>query len=110
MITANKIVAMGIAPLMLLTLFTGTVAQAETDTFKAVCASCHTGGFKGFMSGAPNVNEKSDWRKFVKRDSVEKMREIVFYGTKDHKAKGGCKECTVQQISTSINYMLSRVR
>lgn len=88
-----------------------TSAQAAgSDTFKSVCSECHTGGFKGFMSGAPNVEKPATWQKYLARDSKAQMQEIVLRGTKDHKAKGGCASCSDQQIIEAIDYMLKRVQ
>lgn len=95
----------------ILMLMAGTSVQAGgADTFDNVCAECHTGGFKGFMSGAPNVNKPASWQKFLERDSEARMREIVLRGTRDHKAKGGCLSCSDQQIIETLDYLLSRVK
>lgn len=85
-------------------------AQAENKTFSEVCRSCHTGGFKGWLSGAPNVKDKSKWEKYIKRNPIEKMKEIVIKGTKDHKAKGGCEKCSDEEIRATIDYMMSLVK
>ena len=84
--------------------------QTENKTFSEVCQSCHTGGFKGWLSGAPNVKDKSKWEKYIKRDPVEKMKEIVLKGTKDHKAKGGCEKCSDGEIRAAVDYMMLLVR
>lgn len=81
-----------------------------SSTFKSVCAECHTGGFKGFMSGAPNVQKPATWQKFLARDSDQRMYEIVLRGTADHKARGGCASCTDQQIAEALDYILKRVK
>lgn len=81
-----------------------------SNTFNSVCAECHTGGFKGFMSGAPNVKKPATWQEYLQRDSKDRMREIVLRGTKDHKAKGGCATCSDQQIFDAIDYILTRVQ
>lgn len=97
-----------ITPVAALVLMTATSAHASgADTFRSVCAECHTGGIKGFMSGAPNVNKPITWQKFLERDSKDRMREIVLRGSKDHKAKGGCATCSDQQIVEALNYILS---
>ncbi|WP_127114750.1 c-type cytochrome [Shimia sediminis] len=89
---------------------TTSVQAAGSDTFKSVCSECHTGGFKGFMSGAPNVEKPATWQKYLARDSKAQMQETVLRGTKDHKAKGGCASCSDQQIIDAIDYMLKRVQ
>lgn len=93
-----------------LMLVCGTQAQADAGTFQSVCAECHTGGFKGFISGAPNVNKPSSWQKYLKRDTVTKMQEIVLFSSKDHKPKGGCPTCSDQQILEALDYIMTRVK
>lgn len=97
-----------IASFILLTAF--TVPLTYADTFQEVCASCHNGGFKGFISGAPDINNKEAWQKYLDRDTLEEMLEILLLGTKEHKAKGGCSSCTDQQIIDAIKYILSKVK
>jgi cytochrome c5 len=95
---------------LLLTLLAGSQVQAETTTFSEVCSSCHTGGFKGWLTGAPDVDDKNEWKKFVERDSIEKMRKIVINGSDDHKVKGGCTSCTDEQVIETIEYMMTLVK
>lgn len=85
-------------------------AKADVNpTFDKVCKSCHTGGFKGWVSGAPNIQEKDDWAIYIKRDSLDQMRNIVLQGSDDHKVKGGCKKCSDEAILGAIDYMLFQV-
>ncbi|RLA06341.1 MAG: hypothetical protein DRQ51_09725 [Gammaproteobacteria bacterium] len=90
------------------------INQATADngkkTFDKVCSSCHTGGFKGWMSGAPDISDKKEWSKFIKRDSIDKMKKIVLKGTDDHKVKGGCKKCADKDILSSVDYIISKVK
>lgn len=97
-------------PFILFAFVMSSHAQAENKTFTEVCRSCHTGGFTGWLSGAPNVKDKSKWEKYLKRNPIEKMREIVIKGTKDHKAKGGCEKCSDEEIIATIDYMMSLVK
>ncbi len=110
MFIETQIIKKSLASLLTLAIFVSFQPVAKADTFKNVCASCHTGGMKGFLSGAPNISNKGDWQKYLKRDSVQEMRKIVLHGTKDHKPRGDCRTCTDQQIIEAIDYILSRVR
>ncbi len=84
-------------------------AEPENKTFNKVCHSCHTGGFKGFMSGAPNINEKESWQAYLEKHSVDEMKAIVLQGSDDHKVKGGCKKCSDEEVIDAIEYMLRHV-
>lgn len=84
--------------------------MAEHATFEKVCQSCHTGGFKGWVSGAPNIHKQQEWQTYLKRDSIETMKKIVLEGNDDHKRKGGCSKCSDEDITSALEYMLSKVQ
>lgn len=86
-----------------------STAHSENKTFEKVCKSCHTGGFKGFMSGAPSIKDKKAWQEYLAKHSYEEMRSIVLLGTDEHKTKGGCKKCPDEEIIGAIDYMLRQV-
>ncbi|WP_375750074.1 c-type cytochrome [Vibrio sp. HN007] len=79
---------------------------AKNATFEKVCQSCHTGGFKGWVSGAPDVNDKEAWGKYHGRHTHDEMRDIVMNGLNDHELKGGCSKCTDEDINSAIDYIL----
>lgn len=95
-----------VLPFIVLTSILSTSSFAEDSTFSNVCSDCHTGGFKGWISGAPNVNKSSKWDKFLNRHTVEEMKEIILDGSDDHKRKGGCKTCSAEDIESAVDYML----
>lgn len=97
-------------PLMLTTLLFSSYSYASNNTFNDVCQSCHTGGFKGWISGAPNVDKKGDWQEYIERDSIKEMQKIVLNGSDDHKVKGGCNRCSDKQVMEAIDYMLLLVK
>lgn len=84
--------------------------RAENAAFEKVCQSCHTGGFKGWVSGAPNVNSKDNWKKFHERDSEAEMRNIVLNGLNDHEIKGGCSKCSDDEINSAIDYIILKTK
>ncbi|WP_074214318.1 hypothetical protein [Salinivibrio sp. ES.052] len=49
-----------IIALLKLLLIPSATAFADEAAFKKVCSSCHSGGVKGSMSGAPNVNKAQE--------------------------------------------------
>ncbi len=91
------------------TTLANTSVFAEDSTFANVCSDCHAGGFKGWVSGAPNINKKNKWDEFLNRHTAEEMKEIVVNGLSDHKRKGGCKTCSKDDIEASVDYMLALV-
>lgn len=81
-------------------------AASENKVFNKVCQSCHTGGFKGFMSGAPSIEDKDAWQEYLKNHSADEMKTIVLQGSDEHKVKGGCKKCSDEEIIGALEYML----
>lgn len=79
-------------------------------TFDTVCASCHTGGLRGMIAGAPNVKRPEAWQPYLAQHSPDEMLRIVLNGTPDHKARGGCESCTDQQTTEALRYLLSMVQ
>lgn len=77
------------------------------ETFENECASCHTGGFKGFMSGAPDIDDTEDWEKSKEKELSVLTKDII-EGTKRHEAKGGCEDCSNEEIKAAIEYILSK--
>lgn len=102
-----KVVSVSLLTCLLL--FPLAHAEPENRTFNKVCHSCHTGGFKGFMSGAPNINEKKSWQAYLEKHSVDEMKVIVLQGSDEHKVKGGCKKCSDEEIIDAIEYILRHV-
>ncbi len=91
------------------TALASTSVFAEDGTFANVCSECHTGGFKGWVSGAPNVKKEHKWEEFLNRHTAEEMKEIVLNGSEDHKQKGGCKTCSDDDIRAAVDYVLTLV-
>lgn len=106
----RQLITKSTIPFIFSVLLTSTSLYADNNTFDDVCESCHTGGFKGWISGAPNVKKKSQWQEYIERDSIEEMQDIVINGSDDHKVKGDCKTCSNEQIIEAIDYMMSLVK
>lgn len=70
------------------------------------CASCHNGGLKGWMTGAPEIKDIDGWKTFFEKD-VEKMTHNVYTGEKKHEIKGECEDCSKSEIKATIEYIIS---
>lgn len=55
-----------------------STAHSENKTFEKVCKSCHTGGFKGFMSGAPSIKDKKPGKNTWQSILMKKC-DVLFY-------------------------------
>lgn len=79
------------------------------EVFNDNCASCHTGGFKGWLTGAPKIGETKEWKKSFEKD-MQDLVTTVYTGSDDHKLKGGCDACTEEQIKVAIEYIKSQTK
>jgi cytochrome c5 len=75
--------------------------------YKKHCSSCHEGGFKGWMTDAPEMGERDEWAKFVVK-GAEQMTHNVVTGAKKHEKKGGCKSCTPAAIRAAVDHILKK--
>ena len=86
--------------------------QAETQMgesiYKDFCASCHEGGFKGWVTGAPDIEKPSEWDQY-RKNGLEMMVKNTIDGTEHMDPKGGCKDCTDEQIESSVKYINSQL-
>ncbi|RDL42830.1 hypothetical protein DN730_17360 [Marinomonas piezotolerans] len=83
---------------------------ADETTFQKVCSSCHSGGIKGWLSGAPNVKKGEEWTKYHQRHNKKEMMAIVMNGLNGHKIKGGCKSCSDDEIKGALKYIFSNTK
>ncbi len=100
--------------LLALALLLGTPIHAQESaggaTFTSSCAQCHTGGVKGFLSGAPNINKPHSWSKHLGNGTDQDMQNALLNSVRDHKSRGGCSNCTEQEIKDVVTFLQSRLR
>jgi len=77
--------------------------------FKENCASCHTGGFKGWITGAPEIGYPDEWEPYFEKD-FEVLVKNVNEGTEGHEVKGGCDTCPEESIKSAVKYILSETK
>ncbi len=75
------------------------------EVFEKECASCHTGGFKGWVSGAPEIGVKEDWLKYMK-NGPEQMTKVTIEGSDGMDPMGGCETCSKAQIKGAVDYIV----
>ena len=88
---------------------TNAAEDTGKEVFIQACESCHSGGFKGWVSGAPAIGEKEDWQKFFKQGE-EKMTETTIKGGEGMDPMGGCKTCSNEQIAAAVKYIVSQTK
>jgi cytochrome c5 len=73
--------------------------------FEANCANCHTGGIGGFFSGAPKVGDQSDWIALLPK-GVEGLAATTISGIGGMPVRGGCVDCSDEDIRAAVEYIV----
>lgn len=84
-----------------------TPGRSGEEVFEANCANCHTGGFSGFFSGAPEVGDEDDWEPLIPK-GVNGLTATTLAGIGDMEARGACTTCTDEEIRAAVEYMLEK--
>ena len=102
------LVAMAALHMATLTMAGGHVAQERSgeEVFSAYCANCHTGGLTGFLNGAPNA-EDSDDRAELATKGLEALVATTITGIGDMVARGGCEDCSDEELREAVRFMLA---
>ena len=82
-----------------------TSSSTGSEVYQGACATCHGGGFKGWMTGAPTVGDKEVWTPLIAK-GVDAMTTFSIMGVNKMPAKGGCSQCSDEQIKSAIEHMV----
>jgi cytochrome c5 len=82
-----------------------TSARSGEAVFAANCANCHTGGIGGFFSGGLDIEDPEDLEALSSK-GLDALTENTIAGVGDMAARGGCDECTDEEIRNAVEYML----
>ncbi len=89
----------------------GTAAKSDVDTgaYGKVCYACHDKG----VAGAPVLGDSALWAPRVKQGRETLMKHIHegYQGKVGYMPpRGGCGDCTDAELTTALDYMLSKVK
>jgi len=84
---------------------TVTTSSIGPEVYQGSCATCHSGGLKGWLTGAPKVGDKEAWKPLIAK-GVDAMTIFSIKGVNKMPAKGGCTQCSDEQIKFAIEHML----
>jgi len=84
-----------------------TASSSAEDIYAQSCAGCHSGGLKGWLTGAPEVGDKEVWQPIIAK-GVEPMTAITIAGVSKMPAKGGCDKCSEEQIKGVVELMADK--
>lgn len=73
------------------------------DTYKAVCANCHSKAF----ANSPQMGDKPKWAPLIAEGQVI-LTAHGYVGVRAMPPKGGKSDLTVQDFSEALNYMVNQ--
>jgi cytochrome c5 len=82
-----------------------TVALTQNNgevVYKRACIACHLNG----VAGAPKLDDEVAWEPRIKKGE-KLLFENVWNGYKAMPSRGGCGDCSEQDIKDAITYMIS---
>ena len=111
---ALKIIYRSLITILIFTLAHIVVAQEEMDIGKSIfsneCASCHDGGFWGWLYGAPQIGVQNEWEEFLSK-GVPELVDAAIKGTEGGMdPKGGCDDCSNEEIKAAVEYIVSQTQ
>ena len=87
--------------------FSNSVFADEKDvigvqTYKAVCAVCHTSG----VANAPKFGDKNAWKPLIDEGQVI-ITAHGYVGVRAMPPKGGKPDLSIEQFAEALNYMVN---
>ena len=79
-------------------------ARSAESIYTTGCAACHDGG----VAGAPMMGNKSQWEARQAK-GYEMLVNNAYNGINGMPAKGLCADCTKEEISIAVQYMLDTI-
>jgi cytochrome c5 len=76
--------------------------SSGADIYRESCAACHNEG----KLGAPKLGDKVVWKPLIAQN-MDVLIEKTING-KNHPHKGGCEQCTDNEVIEAIKYMVSQ--
>lgn len=86
----------------LLVLPSASFADGKT-TYEGKCAACHASG----LAGAPKVGDKTAWGPLIGK-GIDALVTSATNGKNAMPPKGGCADCTAEDLKGAIEHMVSQ--
>lgn len=107
-IQKNKLHFSGLILLSILVSAHANANEKGEEAFESVCSSCHSGGFGGFISGAPEIGESSDWEGRITND-LDGIALYVFNGNDKH-APMKDEDLDLESVKHALDYILENTQ
>lgn len=79
--------------------------RSADAVYNASCAACHASG----VAGAPKVGDKAAWSARIAQGS-DKLLEHAIKGLNAMPARGGCSDCSDEDIKKVVDYIVGKSR
>lgn len=76
-------------------------ARPGDAVYAAACAACHDSG----AAGAPRIGRAGDWGDRLDQDT-ETLYDHAINGIGSMPAKGGCRDCSDEEVRAAVDHML----
>ncbi len=79
--------------------------DAGQKRYEVSCALCHAGG----LAGAPKFADKAAWASRTNK-GIETLVKSVINGLNAMPPRGGCTNCSDEELKMAVQYMLDKVK
>ncbi len=79
------------------------VSASDEDTYKAICANCHSKNF----NNSPQIGNKAKWAPLIAEGQVT-LTAHGYVGVRAMPPKGGKPDLSVEDFSGALNYMVNK--
>lgn len=99
------VMSLGIIVSMVVTADAAKAARTGKQVYESVCIACHGTG----ASGAPKFGDKV-WVELEKKEGLKELVKDAIKGERAMPPKGGCAECSEEEIRAAIQFMIDAAK
>ena len=81
--------------------------NAGQQIFEENCARCHDSFFGGFFGGAPRIGKQKAWKDIIP-EGKNSMLQNTIDGKGRMKKRGGCEDCSDDDLRAAIDYIIEQ--
>ena len=99
------VIALGVVVSMVSAAGAAKAAMTGKQVYESVCIACHGTG----AAGAPKFGDKI-WIQLEKKEGLKELVKDAIKGERAMPPKGGCAECTEDEIRAAVQYMIDAAK
>lgn len=101
----SLVMALGIVVSSVAAAGAAKAARTGKQVYESVCIACHGTG----AAGAPKFGDKI-WIQLERNEGLKELLKDAIKGERAMPPKGGCTECTEDEIRAAIPYMIDAAK